>query len=72
MRRRDRTEEYLPLGWWHQINPLDPVNVNLNFWLQSTKLRRYPYQWLDAKYKAVFRKLEGLHDYGPEEEEAAA
>jgi hypothetical protein len=57
---------YLPLGWWHQVHPLDHVNVNINFWLRSAKILSHPYVLADALYKAAFRNLAGLYDYQPE------
>lgn len=57
---------YIPIGWWHQVDPLSPLNINMNFWLRHPKLWRRPYVLVDAIYKAAFRKLSGRYDYEPE------
>ncbi len=57
---------YLPLGWWHQVDSLDDVNININFWLWDLKILRRPYVLGDAMYKAAFRRLNGFYDYQPE------
>lgn len=57
---------YLPLGWWHQVDSLDDLNININFWIAHPKIVRRPYVFADAVYKAAFRKLKGLYDYQPE------
>jgi hypothetical protein len=33
---------YLPLGWWHQAESLDDLNINVNFWLWDLKILRRP------------------------------
>jgi hypothetical protein len=57
---------YIPIGWWHHVQPLDRINMNLNFWLFSFKILRRPYVFADAVYKSAFRKIMGLYDYQPE------
>lgn len=57
---------YLPLGWWHQVDGLDRVNININFWLRDPKILRRPYVLGDALYKAAFRRLNGFYDYQAE------
>lgn len=57
---------YLPLSWWHHVEPLDHVNLNLNFWLESAKLIKMPYQLVDSIYKRFYRRAKGLYDYQPE------
>jgi hypothetical protein len=58
---------YLPMGWWHQVDGLDRVNININFWLHNTKIFRHPLILADSLYKAAFRKLKGFYDYQPEQ-----
>ncbi|MBD2195792.1 MULTISPECIES: cupin-like domain-containing protein [Calothrix] len=58
---------YIPLGWWHQVEPLGEININLNFWLHSWKALRRPYVFIDGVYKVVLRQLLGLYDYQPEQ-----
>ena len=53
---------YLPLGWWHQAESLDEMNINMNFWLRDLKILRRPYVLGVALYTAVFRKLKGVSD----------
>ena len=57
---------YLPLGWWHQVDSIDEINININFWLHSRKIVRRPYVLVDALYKAAFRRIQGRYDYQPE------
>lgn len=56
---------YLPLGWWHQAESLDEMNINVNFWLRDPKILRRPYVLGVAVYTAVFRKLKGVYNYEP-------
>jgi hypothetical protein len=56
---------YLPLGWWHQAESLDDVNINMNFWLRDPKIFRRPYVLGVAIYTEVFRKLKGIYNYQP-------
>ncbi len=56
---------YLPLGWWHQAESLDAMNINVNFWLRDPKILRRPYVLGVAVYTAVFRKLKGVYNYEP-------
>jgi hypothetical protein len=56
---------YLPLGWWHQAESLDEMNINVNFWLKHPKIFRRPYVLGVALYTAVFRKLKGVYNYEP-------
>ncbi|MEU3653463.1 cupin-like domain-containing protein [Streptomyces sp. NPDC032161] len=56
---------YLPLGWWHQAESLDEMNINVNFWLRDPKILRRPYVLGVALYTAVFRKLKGVYNYEP-------
>ncbi|MCX4526283.1 MULTISPECIES: cupin-like domain-containing protein [unclassified Streptomyces] len=58
---------YLPLGWWHQAESLDEMNINVNFWLRDPKIFRRPYVLGVALYTAVFRKLKGVYNYEPAE-----
>jgi hypothetical protein len=58
---------YLPLGWWHQAESLDDMNINMNFWLRDPKILRRPYVLGVAIYTAVFRKLKGVYNYEPAE-----
>ncbi|MET7937537.1 cupin-like domain-containing protein [Streptomyces sp. NPDC005322] len=61
---------YLPMGWWHQVDGLDRVNININFWLRDTKILRRPLILADSLYKLAFRKLMGFYDYQPEKQSA--
>ncbi|WP_229322809.1 cupin-like domain-containing protein [Streptomyces sp. UNOC14_S4] len=56
---------YLPLGWWHQAESLDDMNINMNFWLRDPKIFRRPYVLGVAIYTAVYRKLKGVYNYEP-------
>ncbi|GAB3955401.1 hypothetical protein GCM10028832_11380 [Streptomyces sparsus] len=56
---------YLPLGWWHQAESLDEMNINVNFWLRNPKIFRRPYVLGVAMYTAVFRKVKGIYNYEP-------
>lgn len=56
---------YLPLGWWHQAESLDDMNINMNFWLRDRKIFRRPYVLGVAVYTAVYRKLKGVYNYEP-------
>ncbi|MFG3078371.1 cupin-like domain-containing protein [Streptomyces sp. NPDC048225] len=56
---------YLPLGWWHQAESLDDMNINMNFWLRDPKIFRRPYVLGVAVYTAVYRKLKGVYNYEP-------
>lgn len=48
---------YIPLGWWHHVESLGEVNINLNFWLMnSLKLLRRPNVFVGRAYKAIYRK----------------
>ncbi|SES48005.1 cupin-like domain-containing protein [Actinokineospora terrae] len=58
---------YLPLGWWHQAESLEDMNINMNFWLKDTKIFRRPYVLGVALYTAAFRKLKGVYNYQPAE-----
>ncbi|NBM15822.1 transcription factor [Streptomyces sp. GC420] len=58
---------YLPLGWWHQAESLDEMNINMNFWLRDPKILRRPYVLGVALYTAVYRKLRGVYNYEPAE-----
>ncbi|AOM42802.1 transcription factor [Xenorhabdus hominickii] len=59
---------YLPLGWWHQAESLDELNININFWLWDLKILLRPYVLYSALYTAVYRKLKGVYNYQPESE----
>lgn len=68
--RRELTLEagqmlYLPLGWWHQAESLNEMNINMNFWLRDLKILRRPYVLGVALYTAAFRKLKGVYNYQP-------
>jgi Cupin-like domain len=56
---------YLPLGWWHQAESLDEMNINMNFWLRDPKILRRPYVLGVALYTAAYRKLKGVYNYQP-------
>lgn len=56
---------YLPLGWWHQAESLDEMNINMNFWLRDLKILRRPYVLGVALYTAAYRKLKGVYNYQP-------
>jgi Cupin-like domain len=56
---------YLPLGWWHQAESLDEMNINMNFWLRDPKIFRRPYVLGVALYTATYRKLKGVYNYQP-------
>ncbi|MGY0056426.1 cupin-like domain-containing protein [Streptomyces sp. LZ34] len=58
---------YLPLGWWHQAESLDEMNINMNFWLRDPKILRRPYVLGVALYTAAYRKLKGVYNYQPAE-----
>lgn len=58
---------YLPLGWWHQAESLDEMNININFWLRDWKILRRPYVLGVALYTAMYRKLKGVYNYQPAE-----
>lgn len=57
---------YLPLGWWHQAESLDPLNININFWIWDLKILRRPYVLYSAIYTAIYRKFKGIYNYKPE------
>ncbi len=57
---------YIPLGWWHQAESLDDLNININFWLWDLKILRRPYVLCSALYTAAYRKLKGIYNYQPE------
>ncbi|MET7417650.1 cupin-like domain-containing protein [Dactylosporangium sp. NPDC005555] len=70
--RRDFTLEpghmlYLPLGWWHQAESLDDMNINVNFWLTSKKILRRPHVLGVALYTYAYRKARGVYSYKPTE-----
>jgi Cupin-like domain len=56
---------YLPLGWWHQAESLDDMNINMNFWLRDLKIFRRPYVLSVALYTAAYRKLKSVYNYQP-------
>lgn len=56
---------YLPLGWWHQAESLEEVNINVNFWLRDPKIFRRPYVLGVALYTAIYRKARGVYNYQP-------
>ena len=58
---------YLPLGWWHQAESLEEMNINVNFWLRDPKILRRPYVLGVALYTAGYRKLKGVYNYQPAE-----
>jgi len=58
---------YLPLGWWHQAESLDEININMNFWLRDPKILRRPYVLGVAIYTAGYRKFRGVYNYQPAE-----
>lgn len=59
---------YLPLGWWHQAESLDEMNINMNFWLRDPKIFRRLHVLGVALYTAAFRKLRGVYNYQPAKE----
>ena len=56
---------YLPLGWWHQAESLDEMNINMNFWLRDLKILRRPHVLGVALYTAAFRAVKGVYNYQP-------
>ncbi|SDZ25593.1 Cupin-like domain-containing protein [Amycolatopsis xylanica] len=58
---------YVPLGWWHQVESLDEMNINLNFWLRDLKILRRPHVLGVALCTAAHRKLNGVYNYKPTE-----
>jgi hypothetical protein len=56
---------YLPLGWWHQAESLEDMNININFWLRHSKIFQRPYVLGVALYTATYRKLKGVYNYEP-------
>lgn len=57
---------YLPLGWWHQAESLEEMNININFWLRHySKLFQRPYVLGVALYTIIYRKLKGVYNYEP-------
>lgn len=58
---------YLPLGWWHQAESLDEVNINVNFWLTSKKILRRPHVLRVALYTYAYRRVRGVYSYQPTE-----
>ncbi|WP_051872188.1 cupin-like domain-containing protein [Streptomyces sclerotialus] len=57
---------YLPVGWWHQVDAVDGLNININFWLYHRKMLRRPLMLADSLYKVAFRKVNGLYNIQPE------
>jgi hypothetical protein len=58
---------YLPLGWWHQAESLDEVNINMNFWLRDLKIFRRPWVLGVALYTSAYRRVKGVYNYQPAE-----
>lgn len=58
---------YLPLGWWHQAESLDPLNINVNFWLTSKKIIRRPHVLCVALYTYAYRRAKNIYSYQPTE-----
>lgn len=58
---------YLPLGWWHQAESLDELNINVNFWLKSKKILRRPHVLSIALYTYAYRRVKGIYCYMPTE-----
>ncbi|MFH9395009.1 cupin-like domain-containing protein [Streptomyces sp. NPDC017413] len=58
---------YLPLGWWHQAESLDELNINVNFWLKSKKILHRPHVLGVALYTYAYRRLKGVYSYRPTE-----
>ncbi|MEU6076215.1 cupin-like domain-containing protein [Micromonospora sp. NPDC047074] len=58
---------YLPLGWWHQAESLDEMNINVNFWLKSKKILRRPHALGVALYTYAYRRVKGVYSYKPTE-----
>ncbi|MBO4206944.1 cupin-like domain-containing protein [Micromonospora echinofusca] len=58
---------YLPLGWWHQAESLDELNINVNFWLTSRKILRRPHVLGVALCTYAHRKLTRVYSYKPTE-----
>lgn len=56
---------YVPLAWWHQVESLDELNINLNFWLRDRKILRRPHVLGVALYTAAHRKLKGIYNHRP-------
>lgn len=61
---------YLPLGWWHQAESLEEMNINVNFWLRTSKIFQRPYVLGVALYTATYRKLKGVYNYEPTSKQA--
>jgi ribosomal protein L16 Arg81 hydroxylase len=59
---------YIPLGWWHQAESLEDVNININFWLRDPKIFRRPYVLGVALYTEAYRKFKGIYNYQPAED----
>ena len=58
---------YLPLGWWHQAESLEDMNVNMNFWIHDAKILRRPYVMGVAMYTKIYRRLKRVYNYKPAE-----
>ncbi|HEX6355787.1 cupin-like domain-containing protein [Actinophytocola sp.] len=62
---------YLPLGWWHQVESLDELNININFWLPDRKIFRRPHVLGVALGTVAYRKLKGVYTYKPVKQRAS-
>lgn len=50
---------YLPVRWWHQVEAIDDLNVNLNyFWFPRTILK-HPREVLSAMMTSAYRFVKG-------------
>lgn len=56
---------YIPLGWWHQAESLEEINININFWLRDLKILRRPHVLGVALYTAAYRKIKGVYNFQP-------
>jgi hypothetical protein len=56
---------YLPLGWWHQAESLDEMNINVNFWMKSKKIFGRPHVLGVALYTYAYRRFKGVYSYRP-------
>lgn len=52
---------YVPFGWWHEAQPLDSLNINVNYWWMANygKMLRHPRQLLTGVLLLAYRKFKG-------------
>jgi hypothetical protein len=53
---------YLPFAWWHQVQSLDEVNSNANYWWMAgrPKLLAHPRQVFSAALTKAYRIVRGI------------